>query len=128
MRRIARQLHPAPRTVKKYLVTPVPLPGHRHRSSKLDLFKALITELLERDPYAPGVVVLQRLRAAGSNLSSPLAWRSLETVRCVEVDWGAQRKLCVTRGSQHAAQVLKALAITHLDPPQAPRGEETLMY
>jgi transposase len=64
-RRIARQLHLAPRTVKKYLVTPAPLPVHRARTSKLEAFKPLITELLEQDPHAPGVVILQRLRAAG---------------------------------------------------------------
>jgi len=84
------------------------------------VFVAALAFLLDR-------AMEKKLRAAGSNLSSPLAWRSLETVRCVEVDLGAQRKLCVTRGSQHAAQVLKALGITHLDPPQAPSGEETLM-
>ncbi len=64
-RRIARQLHLAPRTVNKYLATPVPLPVHRPRASKVDAFKPLITELLEQDPHAPGVVILQRLRAAG---------------------------------------------------------------
>ena len=65
VRRIARQLHLAPRTVKKYLATPVALPVHRPRTSKLDPFKPLIAELLEQDPQAPGVVILQRLRAAG---------------------------------------------------------------
>ena len=40
------------------------LPVHRPRASKLDAFKPLITELLEQDPHAPGVVILQRLRAA----------------------------------------------------------------
>jgi len=64
-RRIARQLHLAPRTVKKYLATPAPLPVHRARTSKLEAFKPLITELFEQDPHAPGVVILQRLRAAG---------------------------------------------------------------
>ena len=52
MRRIARQLHLAARTVKKYLVTPVPSPVRRPRSSKLDPFKPLISELLEQDPSA----------------------------------------------------------------------------
>ena len=64
-RRIARQLHLAPRTVKKYLATPAPLPVHRPRSSKLDAFKPFISELLEQDSHAPGVVILQRLRATG---------------------------------------------------------------
>lgn len=65
MRRIARQLHMDTRTVKKYLHTPVSLPAHRPRPSKLDPFKPLIAELLQQDPYAPGSVILQRLQAAG---------------------------------------------------------------
>jgi hypothetical protein len=65
IRRIARQLRLAARTVKKYLATPVPSPVRRPRSSKLDPFKPLIRELLEQDPHAPGIVILQRLQAAG---------------------------------------------------------------
>ena len=65
MRRIAAQLHLAARTVKKYLATPAPSLVHRPRPSKLDPFKPLIAELLEQDPRAPGIVILQRLRAAG---------------------------------------------------------------
>ncbi len=64
-RRIARHLHLAARTVKKYLQAPVPLPIRRPRSSKLDPYKPLIAELLEQDPRAPGVVILQRLQAVG---------------------------------------------------------------
>ena len=59
MRRIARHLHLAARTVKKYLQAPVPVPVHRSRSSKLDPFKPLVAELLEQDPRAPGEVLLQ---------------------------------------------------------------------
>ena len=69
----------------------------------------------------------KKLRAAGSRLSSPAAWRALETVRCVELDLGNRRRLCVTRGSRHAAEVLKALRLTQLDPPLAPTGRETTM-
>jgi transposase len=65
MRRIARHLHLAARTVKKYLWTPAPLPAHRSRPSKLDPFKPLIADLIEQDPNAPGVVILQRLKTAG---------------------------------------------------------------
>ena len=65
VRRIASQLHLAARTVKKYLQAPVPSPVHRPRPSKLDPFQPLVAELLEQDPHAPGVVILQRLRAAG---------------------------------------------------------------
>jgi transposase len=80
-RRIARQLHLAARTVKKYLATPVALPVHRPRTSKLDTFKPLITELLDQDPQAPGVVILQRLRAAGYAGGHTILDSYLERVR-----------------------------------------------
>jgi len=65
IRRVARQLHMDTRTVQKYLHSPVSLPVHRPRPSKLDPFKPLLAELLEQDPRAPGSVILQRLQAAG---------------------------------------------------------------
>lgn len=67
------------------------------------------------------------LRAAGSSLSSPFAWQALEMVRCVEVELGQRRKVCVTRGNQHAQEVLRVLGITQLDPPSPPEGREWLM-
>ncbi len=67
------------------------------------------------------------LRRAGSQLSSPFAWQALETIRCVEVDLGQRRKTCVTRGNQHAAEVLRILGITQLDPPTPEEGREWLM-
>jgi len=69
----------------------------------------------------------KKLRAAGSSLSSPAAWRALETVRCVTVEVGSRTKLCVTRGSRQAAEVLKILRLSELDPPEAPEGKETAM-
>ena len=69
----------------------------------------------------------KKLRAANSTLSSPAAWQVLETVRCVEVAVGERTKFCVTRGSRHASEVLKAVGLSELDPPLAPEGEETIM-
>jgi transposase len=69
----------------------------------------------------------KKLRAAHSDLSSPAAWQALETVRCVSVAVGNRTKLCVTRGSRHAAEVLKLLRLSELDPPEPPEGEETVM-
>ena len=69
----------------------------------------------------------KKLRAAGSSLSSPAAWQALETVRCVPVEVGSRTKLCVTRGSRQAAEVLKILRLSELDPPEAPEGKETAM-
>jgi len=52
----------------------------------------------------------------------------MKTVRVVDIDLGnGTRKRCVTRGSQRAAQVLRALGITELDPPTPPRQGETRM-
>ncbi len=69
----------------------------------------------------------KKLRAANSHLSSPAAWRALETLRCVEVELGDRRRLCVTRGSRQAVEVLKILGLTKLDPPKPPAGRETVM-
>lgn len=69
----------------------------------------------------------KKLRAANSHLCSPAAWRALETLRCVEVELGDRRRLCVTRGSQQAVEVLKVLGLTKLDPPKPPAGRETVM-
>jgi transposase len=81
MRRIAHHLHLAARTVKKYLQAPVPLPVHRPRPSKLDPFQPLITELLDQDSRAPGVVILQRLQAAGYSGSHTILRDYLQQVR-----------------------------------------------
>jgi len=62
LRRIARQLHLAARTVKKYLATPVPSPVRRPRPSKLDPFKPFISELLEQHPHAQGAVIFREGR------------------------------------------------------------------
>ena len=69
----------------------------------------------------------KKLRAANSHLSSPAAWRALETLRCVEVELGDRRRLCVTRGSRQAVEVLKILGLTKPDPPKPPAGRETVM-
>jgi transposase len=81
MRRIARQLRLAARTVKKYLAAPVPSPVRRPRPSKLDPFKPLIRELLEQDPHAPGTVILQRLQAAGYSGGHTILRDHLQRVR-----------------------------------------------
>ncbi len=69
------------------------------------VFVAALTLLLDR-------VLEKSLRAGDSRLSTPFAWQTLEMIRCVEVDLGQRRKICVTRGNQHVAEVLRALGIT----------------
>lgn len=84
------------------------------------VFVAALALLLDR-------AMEKSLRAAGSSLSSPFAWQALEMVRCVEVELGQRRKICVTRGNQHVAEVLRVLGITQLDPPVPPEGRECLL-
>ena len=52
MRKIARHLHIARKTIAQYLVTPARAAAPRQRASKLDSFKATIAELLEQDAEA----------------------------------------------------------------------------
>jgi transposase len=84
------------------------------------VFVAALAFLLDR-------AMEKKLRAAGSKLSSPVAWQALETVRCVRVEVGNRTKLCVTRGSRQAAEVLTILRLADLDPPDPPEGKETVM-
>ena len=85
------------------------------------VFVAALALLLDR-------ALEKSLRTAGSPLSTPFAWQALETIRCVEVDLGPQRrKICVTRGNQHAAEVLRILGIHQLDPRSPPQGHEWLV-
>jgi transposase len=53
------------RTVAKYLIQPAQPRPRPQRTSKLEPFHAAIGELLEQDPHASAVVILQRLRRRG---------------------------------------------------------------
>src|ERR1700721_1799838 len=65
VRKIARHLHLARRTISQYLVTPARSAARRQRASKLDPFKATIAELLEQNAKASAMVIAQRLRPLG---------------------------------------------------------------
>jgi len=97
-----------------------PVYHHKDDRVRAHVFVAALAFLLDR-------ALEKKLRAAGSSLSSPAAWQALETVRCVSVAVGSRTRLCVTRGSRHAAEVLKILRLSELDPPEAPEGKETAM-
>ncbi len=97
-----------------------PVYHHSDERVQAHVFVAALALLLDR-------ALEKSLRHAGSQLSSPFAWQALETIRCVEVDLGQRRKTCVTRGNQHAAEVLRILGITQLDPPTPEEGREWLM-
>jgi transposase len=97
-------------------------PVHHRKDHRVraHVFVAALAFLLDR-------ALEKNLRAAGSSLSSPTAWQALETVRCVSVQVGDRSKLCVTRGSRQATEVLKILKLSELDPPAPPPGRETVM-
>jgi transposase len=97
-------------------------PVYHHSDARVQahVFVAALALLLDR-------ALEKSLRAAGSGLSTPFVWQALEMIRCVEVEVGERRKICVTRGNQHVAEVLRALGITHLDPPHPPEAQSCLM-
>jgi hypothetical protein len=56
-------------------------------------------------------------------LSYYVEWHSITDGKVHDVN--SRTKLCVTRGSRQAAEVLKILRLSELDPPEAPEGKET---
>jgi hypothetical protein len=70
----------------------------------------------------------KEIEAAGLDLSANEALNALKSVRVVDIDLGhGTTKRCVTRGTQRAAAVLGALAVTDLDSPTPPQPGETVM-
>lgn len=62
--------------------------------------------------------VENKLKAARIDVSATSALTALKSVRVVDIDLGnGTTKRSVTRGSQRAAAVLRALGIANLDPP-----------
>ncbi len=107
VRRIARELHVSRKSIKKYLISPTGIPTVRKpRKTKLDDFKSVIREFVERDPKANAVVIAERLRPLGFTGEVTILRRYLRTLRkiarvprafirvesspgdCFEVDWG----------------------------------------
>lgn len=95
-----------------------------HRSDdrvQAHIFVAAIAFLLHR-------TIEKKLKAAGLDLSATDALTALQTVRVVDITLGAAAsKRAVTRGTQRAAAVLRALAIKDLDPPTPPQQGQTIM-
>lgn len=98
-----------------------PVYHHKDDRVRAHVFVAALALLLDR-------ALEKRLRAAGSTLSSPAAWQALETVRCVAMQIGDRTKLCVTRGSRQAAEVLKILRLATLDPPEPAKDQKGPMW
>jgi transposase len=70
----------------------------------------------------------KKLKAARLDLSATEALNALRSVRVVDIDLGdGTFKRSVTRGTQRAAAVLRALGTVDLDPPAPPQQGETVM-
>ena len=65
VRKIARHLRMARRTVRKYLHAPLSPRRRPQRTSQLDPYKETIADLLRQDPTASCVVIRQRLQPLG---------------------------------------------------------------
>jgi transposase len=94
-----------------------------HRSDhrvEAHIFVAALAFLIHR-------AIEKKLKAAALDLSATEALNALKSVRVVDIALGdGSTKRCVTRGSQRAAIVLRALGITDLDPPTPPQPGETV--
>lgn len=84
------------------------------------IFVAALAHLLHR-------AIEKKLKAAHVELSATEALTALKSVRVVDIDLGnGETKRSVTRGTQRAAAVLRALGITELDPPTPPTSGQTV--
>jgi transposase len=95
-----------------------------HRSDdrvEAHIFVAALAFLLHR-------TIEKKLKAAALDLSATDALTALKSVRVVDINLGdAETKCSVARGTQRAAAVLRALAISDLDPPNPPQQGQTVM-
>jgi transposase len=81
LRQIARHLNLNRRTVAKYLIQPAQPRPRLQPTSKLEPFHVAIGELLEQDPDARAVVILQRLRGRGFDGGITILKDHLQKVR-----------------------------------------------
>ena len=85
------------------------------------IFVAALAHLLHR-------AIEKKLKAAYTELSATEALTALKSVRVVDIDLGnGTTKRTVTRGTQRAAMVLRALGITALEPPVPVTPGQTMM-
>jgi transposase len=85
------------------------------------IFVAALAHLLHR-------AIEKKLKAARVELSATDALSALKSIRVVDINLGnGKTKRSVTRGTQRAAAVLRALGITELDPPTPPALAKTVV-
>jgi transposase len=82
LRKTARHLHLARKTIRKYLNSPVPsTPVRRPRATKLDPFKTAIGEWLAQDATASSIVIAQRLQPLGYHGGITILRNYVKTIR-----------------------------------------------
>ena len=85
------------------------------------IFVAALAFLLHR-------ALEKKLKAAGLDFSASEALNALKTIRLVDIELaGGKIKRSVTRGSDRAARILKAVGISDTNPPIPSDPSETLM-
>ena len=85
------------------------------------IFVAALAHLLHR-------AIEKKLKAAHIDLSATDALATLKSVRVVDIDLGnGTTKRTVTRGTQRAAAVLRALGVTEIEPPLPANPGQTAM-
>jgi transposase len=87
---------------------------------KAHIFVAALALLVQR-------LLKRRLEAAGVDLSPETAMETLQTIRHVTFDIDGQRRTGISAASPRAHQVLKALGLRHLRPPDPPPTQSTVM-
>jgi len=104
----------------KDVLTLRPIWHHSPNRVKAHIFVAALALLLER--------LLERwLKEAKVDLSAREALVAVQTIRQVVFEVAGRQRSGVTVGSEHARQVLRALGIKDLRPPQPPKGQERVM-
>jgi transposase len=68
-----------------------------------------------------------RLEEAGVDLSAEQAWQALETVRHVTFHVNGSTRTGVSARNPRARQVLAALGLANVRPPEAPKHDQTVM-
>ena len=87
---------------------------------KAHIFVAALALLVQR-------LLQRRLDAAGVDLSAERAIQTLQTIRHVTFRIDAQTRSGVSAASPQAQQVLRALAIRRLRPPDPPPTQTSVM-
>jgi len=122
IRKIERHLKLGWKTIKKYLETPAQGPATRERRSKLDPFKAMVAECLEKDPSVTAALIFQRIKDQGFSGGHAILQEyvrkvrpqpesklrsGLGALRCSELLRRQSQALCVRAGGRAQPHALR---------------------